>query len=179
MGGVFVKNLNKRWAVIGAAWVLAAVGCQSSGTNSAVLAGEPTPTAQKQMEPRASEPRAETASPDFEPVYFDLDAWTLDARAQQTLRATARQILDHPDWGKVKIEGHCDERGSEEYNLALGKRRAASVKRYLEDLGVSSKRFEVVSYGESKPAVVGHDESAWRFNRRSAMRPTAQNITQR
>jgi peptidoglycan-associated lipoprotein len=69
--------------------------------------------------------------------------------------------------GTVTIEGHCDERGSEEYNLALGDRRASGVKQYLVDLGVPASRLRTVSFGEAKPAVVGHDESAWRYNRRS------------
>ena len=68
------------------------------------------------------------------------------------------------------IEGHADERGSEEYNLALGERRAESVRRYLSALGVPSSQMRIVSYGESKPAVMGHDESAWRFNRRAEFR---------
>ena len=69
--------------------------------------------------------------------------------------------------GVITIEGHCDERGSEEYNLALGERRASGVKRYLVDLGVPASRLRTVSFGEAKPAVVGHDESAWRYNRRA------------
>ena len=69
--------------------------------------------------------------------------------------------------GVITIEGHCDERGSEEYNLALGERRANGVKRYLVDLGVPSSRLRTVSFGEVKPSVMGHDESAWRHNRRS------------
>ena len=67
----------------------------------------------------------------------------------------------------MTIEGHCDERGSEEYNLALGERRANAVKRYMVDLGVPSSQLRTVSFGEAKPAVVGHDESAWRYNRRT------------
>jgi hypothetical protein len=67
----------------------------------------------------------------------------------------------------VTVQGHCDERGSTEYNLALGERRAAAVKRYLVDLGVSSSKLRTVSYGEDRPAVPGHDESAWRYNRRA------------
>ena len=70
----------------------------------------------------------------------------------------------------VTIEGHCDERGDEEYNLALGERRASSVKRYLQNLGVASGSMRTMSYGEAKPAVQGHDESAWRWNRRAEFR---------
>jgi peptidoglycan-associated lipoprotein len=66
----------------------------------------------------------------------------------------------------VTLEGHCDDRGSEEYNLALGERRASAVKRYLVDLGVSASRLRTVSFGEAKPSAAGHDESAWKWNRR-------------
>ena len=69
--------------------------------------------------------------------------------------------------GNVVIEGNTDERGSEEYNLALGERRANTVKRYFVDMGVPSARLSTVSFGESRPAVQGHDESAWRYNRRA------------
>ena len=68
------------------------------------------------------------------------------------------------------MEGHCDERGSEEYNLALGERRANAVRQYLVNLGVTNSTLDTVSFGESKPAVQGHDESAWRWNRRAEFR---------
>jgi peptidoglycan-associated lipoprotein len=68
---------------------------------------------------------------------------------------------------RIRVEGHADERGETEYNLALGDKRARSVKKYLEDLGVTSDRMEVVSYGEEKPAVVGSNEEAWSKNRRA------------
>ena len=83
------------------------------------------------------------------------------------LRNNASVIKENADWGKITVEGNTDERGSEEYNLALGERRATAVKRYLVDLGVPGSRLRTVSFGEAKPAVPGHDESAWRYNRRS------------
>ncbi len=70
----------------------------------------------------------------------------------------------------ITIEGHCDERGNEEYNLALGERRAHVVKQYLTNLGVASSQLRTVSYGEAKPAVMGHNESAWQYNRRTDFR---------
>ena len=79
----------------------------------------------------------------------------------------ASVIKGNADWGQITVEGNTDERGSEEYNLALGERRAMAVKRYLVDLGVPGSRLRTVSFGEAKPAVPGHDESAWRYNRRS------------
>ena len=108
--------------------------------------------------------------PDLDLVYFDYDRWNLREDARRTLKENAREIQSFSGGGTLVIEGHCDERGSEEYNLALGDRRAAAVARYLEDLGVSGSRLRTVSFGESKPAAAGHDESAWRVNRRSEIR---------
>jgi peptidoglycan-associated lipoprotein len=93
----------------------------------------------------------------------------LRADARASLEARAEAIQQHPELGVVTIQGHCDERGSDEYNLALGKKRAAAVKRYLVDLGVPASRLETVTFGESRPAVPGHDEKAWRYNRRSEL----------
>ncbi len=100
-------------------------------------------------------------------IYFDFDRYTIRSDARTVLRANATAINGNKKWGTVTIAGNCDERGSEEYNLALGERRANAVKQYLADLGVPSNRVRVVSFGEAKPAVMGHDESAWRYNRRA------------
>jgi peptidoglycan-associated lipoprotein len=106
-------------------------------------------------------------APSLQPVYFDTDQAVLRADARASLEVRAEAIRQHPELGIVTIQGYCDERGSDEYNLALGERRAAAVKRYLVDLGVPASRLETVTYGESQPAVPGHDETAWRYNRRS------------
>jgi peptidoglycan-associated lipoprotein len=74
--------------------------------------------------------------------------------------------MSHSEWKTITLEGHTDERGSEEYNLALGERRANAAMQYLVDLGVPTGRMITVSFGEGSPAVQGHDESAWRWNRR-------------
>jgi peptidoglycan-associated lipoprotein len=100
-------------------------------------------------------------------VYFDYDRAEIRSDASSALRANADAIKGNSSWGTITVEGHCDERGSDEYNLALGNRRANAVKRYLVDLGVPSNRLRTVSFGEDKPAVQGHNESAWRYNRRS------------
>jgi peptidoglycan-associated lipoprotein len=112
---------------------------------------------------------AETASMQnkLEPVYFDYDRSTLSPEAADTLKSHADTIRSFPEWAYVTIQGHCDERGTEEYNLALGDRRADAVKRYLVTLGVPESRLRTVSYGELRPAVTGHDESAWKKNRRA------------
>jgi peptidoglycan-associated lipoprotein len=100
-------------------------------------------------------------------VYFEVDSAVLGEEGRASLELAAQRIRSNPDWGIVTIEGHCDERGSEEYNLALGERRAKVVARYLSDLGVPSDRLTTRSYGELEPASLGHDELAWRLNRRA------------
>jgi peptidoglycan-associated lipoprotein len=89
----------------------------------------------------------------------------LRADSRETLRDNAG-VIEKNDWDELVLEGHCDERGTEEYNLALGERRANSVKRYLSGLNVGKTTLTTVSYGESRPAKPGHDESAWKWNRR-------------
>jgi peptidoglycan-associated lipoprotein len=100
-------------------------------------------------------------------VYFDYDKSAIRNDGAEVLRNNASVIKAHPEWSRITIEGNTDERGSEEYNLALGERRAMAVKRYLVDLGVSESSLRTVSFGEAKPAVPGHDESAYRYNRRA------------
>jgi len=104
---------------------------------------------------------------DLETVYFDYDKSNIRSDGAAVLRNNAEVIKGNTGWGELTIEGNTDERGSEEYNLALGERRAMAVKRYLTDLGVPATRLRIVSFGEAKPAVPGHDESAYRYNRRS------------
>jgi peptidoglycan-associated lipoprotein len=104
--------------------------------------------------------------PGFQTVYFDYDSSDIREDARPALRANADK-LNAGGLGTVTVEGHCDERGSTEYNLALGERRANAIKRYLVDLGVPSSNLRTVSFGEERPSVQGHDESAWRYNRRA------------
>jgi peptidoglycan-associated lipoprotein len=107
----------------------------------------------------------ETQVVGLENVYFDYDQSVIRDDQRATLASNANAIKSM-GLGKVTVEGHCDERGSDEYNLALGERRANAVKQYLVDSGVSAS-VDTVSYGESRPDVQGHDESAWRQNRRA------------
>jgi peptidoglycan-associated lipoprotein len=99
-------------------------------------------------------------------VFFDTDSYTLDARARAVLDAQAQWLNAHPNV-RVTIEGHCDERGTREYNLALGDRRANAVRDYLQSRGVSPARMQTISWGKERPAVDGHDENAWAQNRRA------------
>ncbi len=98
-------------------------------------------------------------------IYFDFDSAELTSEAQTVLQSKAAYLKEHGDV-KVVIEGHCDERGTTEYNLALGERRAKSAKGFLVDLGIEESRLSYISYGEEQPADPGHNKYAWERNRR-------------
>lgn len=102
---------------------------------------------------------------DWGPIYFDFDASDLTDEARRKLNERARYIIDNRNL-TVLIEGHCDQRGTEDYNLALGERRAQAVKQYLQELGVPAGRLSTISYGERRPEIDGENESSWRRNRR-------------
>jgi peptidoglycan-associated lipoprotein len=99
-------------------------------------------------------------------VFFDFDSNAVKDEYRGLVQAHTRFMTDKRDM-RIRIEGNCDERGSREYNLALGQRRAESVKKVMTVLGVSDGRIETTSYGEEKPMAPGHDESAWAQNRRA------------
>ena len=99
------------------------------------------------------------------PIYFDFDRSELREDARQTLQTKAEALRQFPDI-RIRIEGHCDERGTVEYNLALGERRADAARAYLVDLGIDPDRMTTISYGEERPAMDGNNESAWSQNRR-------------
>jgi peptidoglycan-associated lipoprotein len=99
-------------------------------------------------------------------VYFDFDKSDIKPDFRPLVEAHAGYMTSH-DSATVRIEGNCDERGSREYNLALGQRRADSVRKAMVLLGVSDQRIETISWGEEKPRATGHDEAAWSQNRRS------------
>ncbi len=98
-------------------------------------------------------------------IHFDFDKYDLKPEARATLRELANFLLEHPEF-RVRIEGNCDERGTEEYNLALGEKRASAARDYLVSLGVSPDRIDTISYGESRPVCTEHNESCWWRNRR-------------
>ena len=99
-------------------------------------------------------------------VYFDFDSNVVKDEYRPLVQAHARYMVDHPDT-RIRIEGNCDERGSREYNLALGQRRAEAVKKIMTVLGVPDNRIETTSFGEEKPVALGHDEASWAKNRRA------------
>jgi len=98
-------------------------------------------------------------------IYFDFDQSTVKSEARAPLAAHAAFLSANPAT-KVVLEGHCDERGTKEYNIALGERRAKAVARFLKINGVSDSQIETVSYGEERPAATGHNDAAWAKNRR-------------
>jgi peptidoglycan-associated lipoprotein len=142
-----------------------AIGCASSGGDEEATAANTgdfrdTPTT-SDTSMSANEERGL-----LESVYFDYDSSAIRSDARTVLQGNVGTINQNSGWKMITIEGHCDERGSEEYNLALGDRRASAVRQYLVDSGVPAGKIDTVSFGEAKPAVQGHDESAWKWNRR-------------
>jgi len=125
--------------------------------------------AESEVEAETETSSAESASA-FHAIYFDYDASILKPEARKNLRHNAEVLKANPAVG-VRIEGHCDERGSNEYNLALGQRRAEAAMRFLVDLGIDASRVDVISYGEENPADPASTEAAWRLNRRDEFTP--------
>ena len=99
-------------------------------------------------------------------IYFDTDHYDIDATDQVALAKQAQWLMAYPG-KRATIEGHCDERGTREYNLALGERRANAAKNYLVSLGVDAARLSTVSYGKERPVALGSDEASWAQNRRA------------
>ena len=103
---------------------------------------------------------------DLKTVHFDFDKSNLTLEARKILKANAEWLKKNPSVS-VQIEGHCDSRGTIEYNLALGEKRALDVKTYLSNLGIKKKRLSTISYGKERPLITGENEAAWAQNRRA------------
>lgn len=99
-------------------------------------------------------------------IFFDTDRFDIDAIDAEALRSQANWLSQYPN-KRVRIEGHADERGTREYNLALGERRANAAKNYLQSLGIAASRLSIVSYGKERPVALGSNEAAWSQNRRA------------
>ncbi|MEE8547110.1 MAG: peptidoglycan-associated lipoprotein Pal, partial [bacterium] len=145
--------------------------CTTTTPKEEPVATTPTeqPTQVTEYKPAEKPMVAEPAKPqmavvELGDVYFAFDMYSLSAEARATLADNADILLANPGT-MITIEGHCDERGTEEYNLGLGERRAASAKNYLVSLGVSASRIKTISYGEERPFQWGHNEDAWSQNR--------------
>lgn len=106
------------------------------------------------------------ASVSSDRIFFDTDKYDIDMEDQETLRSQAQWLAANPTV-RVTVEGHCDERGTRDYNLALGERRANAAKNYLASLGVDASRITTISYGKERPVALGSDEAAWAQNRRA------------
>jgi peptidoglycan-associated lipoprotein len=152
-------------------------GCASQSTQESEPAPAPAPgvstaKATPQAAPAASAPRGAAttvsvrAMPQARSIYYEYDKSEIKPEGVKTIDAHAQYLRVHPEV-KVKVEGNADERGSAEYNLALGQRRADAVMQRMTILGVPSDRIETVSFGKEKPKATGHEESAWSENRRS------------
>ncbi|MFO0775552.1 MAG: peptidoglycan-associated lipoprotein Pal [Nitrospiraceae bacterium] len=130
---------------------------------------EPAPLPQIAQAPVAKPiepPPAVEPSGSLQDVYFDFDQSGLRQDARTTLEENAKLLRNNTN-GKILIEGHCDERGTSAYNLILGEQRAKSVKRYLENLGVSASQLQIVSYGKERPFCREHNDACWQSNRRA------------
>jgi peptidoglycan-associated lipoprotein len=122
--------------------------------------------------------------PELQVVFFDLDQSTLRNDARDTLKKNYEALQSHADW-EVLVEGHCDERGTTEYNLGLGQRRAAAIREYYMSLGVSGTRIATISFGKEQPICTEHTEDCWSKNRRGVTKarinpekPAAENPAQ-
>jgi len=152
-------------------------GCETAPEQSAAASGaggsQPAVTAAPQPAMAAPAQRmgpAPGSKEDFvvnvgDRVFFDFDKFDLKPDAQTTLKKQAAWLQKYPNV-MVTVEGHADERGTREYNLALGERRASAVKNYLAALGIAQSRVKTISYGKERPVALGHDEAAWSQNRR-------------
>ena len=151
-----------------------AAGCAKKATEAPPASPPPPPQAPAPIPPAPQAPPEtppaptppEVSSSDFEAVFFDFDSYALREDGRATLDRNAHLLRDHPDL-RITIEGHCDERGTVEYNQALGEKRAQAARDYLAAAGIGAGRIQIVSYGKERPFDSGHDESAWAQNRRA------------
>jgi peptidoglycan-associated lipoprotein len=122
--------------------------------------------AQKEQPPQpVQQPEVTKREIIFQKIHFDFDKYNLRPDAITALNENAKVLMENPSV-KIRIEGHCDERGTVEYNLALGEKRSQAAKEYLAKLGVSAGRVETISYGKERPVAFGTNEDAWAKNRR-------------
>ncbi|MGH7380771.1 MAG: peptidoglycan-associated lipoprotein Pal [Candidatus Methylomirabilales bacterium] len=170
-----MRELRRKRGASAVAWQRAVLGPVILLAGALLLAGCPKKPEVATGAPRAEAPapvpeakREPAPSPAKEPlqdVFFDFDKAIIRDDGKQALNADI-QWLKVNSAVRIKVEGHCDERGTTEYNLALGERRAKVVRDYLAAGGIDAKRISTISYGKERPFVQGHDESAWKWNRR-------------
>lgn len=148
-------------------------GCGGGKQDVKIQTEEPAPVVTEPEPAPAAPPKEvkveEKAAPEpliLETIYFDYDKYDLTSSALQTLALNARGLKSHTP-ARIMIEGHCDERGTVEYNLALGDKRAKAARDYLVSLGVEPSRISIISYGKERPVDPRHSEDAWAKNRRA------------
>jgi len=149
--------------------IVAIAGCGGKKATTAPPPTEPAssqPAVEEATDNTPTTPSEEVAPMSLGDAYFDFDSYALSSEAKGTLEANASQ-LKRVTAGNITIEGHCDERGTKAYNLALGEKRANAAKEYLVALGVNASRINTVSYGKERPFDDGHSDSAWAKNRRA------------
>jgi peptidoglycan-associated lipoprotein len=171
-----LRSLGLVLVVVALAFSLAGCGC----FQQAVKGEQAPPAAPEQKQIAAPEqkqevavappaPGPEVAAAELSDIYFDFDKYNIRAGDGDILKKNYEWF--GANQGRVRIEGNCDERGTVEYNLVLGQKRADSAKNYLTKLGVDAKRLDTISYGKEKPVDPGHDEAAWSKNRRVHFTP--------
>lgn len=170
-------RLSPRFAAVAlsALLVIAASGCAKKPAATTPVPPAPTSTPTPTPPPPPPAPTPEPPKPavtasDLRIVYFAYDSFTLDGTARAALDANAALLRDNPALA-VSVDGHADERGTVEYNQALGQKRAEAVQQYMTDAGIPGSRFRVISYGKERPVDEGHDEAAWARNRRVEFTP--------
>ena len=164
------RTAISRIAVLGVVVAFVAVGCSKKKADEEDLEGGTGDSEFSAGSSTGSDDDSAMSEPErvreLGSIYFDYDSASIRGDARTTLKANVQAITGRSEWKTITLEGHTDERGSEEYNLALAERRANAAMQYLVDLGVPTGRMITVSFGEGSPAVQGNDESAWRWNRR-------------
>ena len=163
-----------RWTAIVSLAVVAgiAAGCAKKAKEAppepppAPAQAETPPTPPPVPPPPPPAPEPVQTRVEFEAAFFDFDSFALRDDARSALDRDARMLRDNGG-ASVTIEGHCDERGTVEYNQALGERRAQAARDYLVSAGIDASRIQIISYGKERPFSDGHDESAWQQNRRA------------
>jgi peptidoglycan-associated lipoprotein len=164
--------------ILAVPWLLLVVACShaqpapppAAAENVTPPAPAPAPAPEPVATPVAPPPNLAPAS-----VYFDYDSSDLTPPTREVLQAVFQQAQNQPD-RDIRIEGNCDERGTREYNLALGQRRADAAKQYLLNLGLDGSRITTISYGKERPRVVGNDEASWAENRRDDLVPVSSEL---
>jgi len=157
-------NIGKAAAL--ALTVVWAAGCSTTNTSDSGSAGDTATTSTQGVSGSSMSGTSMSDVKNLATVfYFDFDKSQVKMESVQALRGHAKYLVANPS-ANVVLEGHADERGTREYNMALGERRAQAIARVLTVNGVSSSQIELVSFGEEKPAVMGHNDSSWAQNRR-------------